>query len=87
MATNTPICVKTDCSNEAAFNKYFPDSDGGQYWTMCDACYNEEHGDEEEEVCGKWTEDKDELTDQDTGESCWRCENCGAYPDWGVDCE
>ena len=43
MATNTPICVKTECSNEAAFNEFFPDSDGGQYWTMCDKCYNKEH--------------------------------------------
>ena len=42
---------------------------------------------DDEEVCGKWTEDKNELTDQDTGELCWCCENCGAYPNWGVDCE
>ncbi len=150
MATNTPICVKTDCSNEEvcwtcgdkATNKEWRESLDKFEWT-CDKCHKEEYKscshkyecgcgkqsclemglekceedfcdnescrhyydhrndncdcgmcgycdsdlEEEEEVCGKWTEDKDELTDQDTGELCWCCENCGAYPNWGVDCE
>ena len=54
---------------------------------VCVYIIKKEEEEEEEEVCGKWTEDKDELTDQDTGELCWCCENCGAYPNWGVDCE
>ena len=77
MATNTPICVKTECSNEAAFNKFFPDSDGGQYWTMCDKCYNEEHGEDDEEVC--WT-CGDKATNKEWRESLdefeWTCDKC-----------
>ena len=42
--TEIPICIKTNCSNQASFNEYFPDSEGGQYWTMCDKCFNEQDG-------------------------------------------
>ena len=38
----TPICVTIDCSNEASFNDYFPNSEGGQYWTLCDECFSKQ---------------------------------------------
>ena len=44
MATEIPICIKTNCSNQASFNIYYPDSEGGQFWTMCDDCFNEQDG-------------------------------------------
>jgi len=35
-----PKCVSQDCECDAAINKHYPDSEGGQYWTLCEECYN-----------------------------------------------
>lgn len=32
-----PKCL--ECDNDASKNKYYPDSEGGKYWTLCEKCY------------------------------------------------
>ena len=40
-----PKCVSLDCECDAAINKHYPDSEGGQYWTLCEKCYNADQWD------------------------------------------
>ena len=37
-----PKCVSQDCECDAAINKHYPDSEGGQYWTLCEECYKDD---------------------------------------------
>jgi len=39
MATKTPKCANDWCSCSAAKNEYYPNSEGGEYWTLCEECY------------------------------------------------
>jgi len=41
-----PKCAAEGCECKAAFNEYYPNSEGGQYWTLCEKCYE---ADQEEE--------------------------------------
>ena len=45
MTNNAPICVTIDCERDASYNDYFPNSEGGQYWTLCSKCYKKNNGD------------------------------------------
>ena len=42
-----PKCLTEGCECDAAFNDYYPNSEGGQYWTLCDKCYKEDQEDDE----------------------------------------
>ena len=42
-----PKCLTDGCECEAAKNKYYPNSEGGEFWTLCEKCYEE---DQEEET-------------------------------------
>ena len=34
-----PKCAAEGCECKAAFNEYYPNSEGGQYWSLCEKCY------------------------------------------------
>tara|TARA_Y100000289_G_scaffold35482_1_gene35045 strand:+ start:395 stop:739 length:345 start_codon:yes stop_codon:yes gene_type:complete len=42
-----PKCATEGCECDAAFNEYYPNSEGGQYWTLCEKCYEEDQEDDE----------------------------------------
>jgi len=50
MATKTPKCANDWCSCSAAKNEYYPNSEGGEYWTLCEECYIKDQEKEEEKV-------------------------------------
>jgi len=37
-----PKCAENGCDCFAAKNKYYPDSEGGEYWTLCEKCYEKD---------------------------------------------
>lgn len=67
-AKKAPKCVKDGCECEAAKNKYYPNSEGGEFWTLCEECFILPDGDEYDEVrvvedyenCGRTDEEKDQ---------------------------
>jgi len=38
-SSQEPKCAAEGCECKAAFNEYYPNSEGGQYWTLCEKCY------------------------------------------------
>ena len=42
-------CDTKNCECFAAKNKYYPNSEGGEFWTLCEKCYKEDAGEDEEE--------------------------------------
>ena len=44
-----PKCDTKNCECFAAKNKYYPNSEGGEFWTLCEKCYKEDAGEDEEE--------------------------------------
>ena len=36
-----PKCAECK-TNDASKNEYYPDSQGGEYWTLCDVCFEKE---------------------------------------------
>ena len=44
-----PICETLGCTNPAAENEHYPDSEGGTHWSLCDECYEQ---DQEEPTFG-----------------------------------
>lgn len=42
-----PLCVECK-TNKASKNQYYPDSEGGEYWNLCDTCFKKEEEDEED---------------------------------------
>jgi hypothetical protein len=41
-----PKCAEEGCENHAAKNEYYPNSEGGKYWTLCEECYDNDQDDE-----------------------------------------
>jgi hypothetical protein len=41
-----PKCAEDGCENHAAKNEYYPNSEGGKYWTLCEECYDNDQDDE-----------------------------------------
>ena len=37
-----PKCDTKNCECFAAKNKYYPNSEGGEFWTLCEKCYKED---------------------------------------------
>ena len=37
----TPKCAECK-TNDASKNEYYPDSEGGEYWTLCDECFEKD---------------------------------------------
>ena len=48
MAMTIPKCAIKGCECNAAINEYYPNSEGGQYWTLCEKCYEEDQEEESE---------------------------------------
>ena len=46
-SNNAPKCVNDGCECEAALNSYYPNSEGGQFWTLCEKCYEEDQEEDE----------------------------------------
>jgi len=44
-----PKCLTDGCECEAAKNKYYPNSEGGEFWTLCEKCYEEDQEEEDNE--------------------------------------
>jgi len=40
--TMPPKCAEECCDCFAAKNEYYPDSDGDEYWTLCEKCYEKD---------------------------------------------
>ena len=72
-----PKCDTKNCECFAAKNKYYPNSEGGEFWTLCEKCYKKDQEDEEEEVanCNDCETPLDHLRDGTTEEG-YRCNNC-----------
>ena len=49
-SNNAPKCVNDGCECEAALNSYYPNSEGGQFWTLCEQCFQTDIGDEYDEL-------------------------------------
>ena len=47
---NAPKCARDGCDCVAAFNRYYPHSEGGQFWTLCEECFRMFDGDEYDEL-------------------------------------
>ena len=48
-----PKCLTDGCECEAAKNKYYPNSEGGEFWTLCEKCYEEDQEEEETHHCNQ----------------------------------
>ena len=44
-----PKCVTKNCECFAAKNEYYPNSEGGEFWTLCEKCYKEDQEQDEDE--------------------------------------
>ena len=87
-----PKCVKDGCECEAAKNEYYPNSEGGEFWTLCEKCYKEDQEEDDRPFCNDCSgykcgglscyepvcecDSDDEEEEEETG-----CEICGATPD------
>ena len=49
-SNNVPKCARNGCDCEAALNSYYPNSEGGQFWTLCEQCFRMADGDEYDEL-------------------------------------
>ena len=49
-SNNVPKCARNGCDCEAALNSYYPNSEGGQFWTLCEKCFQTDIGDEYDEL-------------------------------------
>ena len=44
-----PKCLTDGCECEAAKNEYYPNSEGGEFWTLCEKCYEEDQEEEDDD--------------------------------------
>ena len=42
-----PKCLTDGCECEAAKNQYYPNSSWGEFWTLCEKCYEEDQEEDE----------------------------------------
>ena len=43
-----PKCDTKNCECFAAKNKYYPNSEGGEFWTLCEKCYKQDQEEDED---------------------------------------
>ena len=71
-----PKCDTKNCECFAAKNKYYPNSEGGEFWTLCEKCYKEDQEDEEEDMDMTTCYACDELFDNDDLSAMCQREDC-----------
>ena len=78
----SPKCLTKNCECFAAKNKYYPNSEGGEFWTLCEKCYEE---DQEEEEDMTTCYGCDELFDNDDLRGICQREDCKIHQ-WDDGC-
>jgi len=80
-----PKCDTKNCECFAAKNKYYPNSEGGEFWTLCEKCYKEDQEEDEEEENMTTCYGCDELFDNDDLRGICQREDCKIHQ-WDDGC-